>query len=294
MFSIIKLDSATVKEYEMMTYPLWYSRWQNLENTGSIVALGASKASQAIGLALAEIIPNTGIAQILSLFVKPKYRQIGIGTALLNSLEQDLRRFGCTKMQLTYISGAATTPALERLLNKQNWSSDQSEMIVCNSTTNMLKNAPWLDSYFLPSSFSIFPLVELTLAEYQAIQKQQAIAPWYPEILSPFRGELPVEPLNSLGLRYRGEVVGWIATHRISPDTIRYTSLFVRKDLQKMGRAISLLAEAVKIQVNSDIPQCICAVFTDNEPMVRFVERRLVPFLTKVQETKRSHKLLIA
>jgi GNAT superfamily N-acetyltransferase/predicted GNAT family acetyltransferase len=293
MYSIIKLDSATVKEYEMMTYPLWYSRLQNLENTGSIIALGVSKASQPIGLALAEIIPNTGIAQILSLFVKPKYRQSGIGSALLNSLEQELRRFGCTKMQLTYISGAATMPALEHLLSKQNWSSDRSQMIVCNTTTNILKNAPWLDSYFLPSSFSIFPLVELTLAEYQTIQEQQAIAPWYPEILSPFRGELPVEPLNSLGLRYRGEVVGWIATHRISPDTIRYTSLFVRKDLQKMGRAISLVAEAIKIQVNSDIPQCICAVFTDNEPMVRFVERRLVPFLTKVRETKRSHKLLI-
>jgi len=269
------------------------TRLKNLKSTESILALGVSIGSQPIGLIIAEITLNTNHAQILSLFVKPKYRNSGIGTALIVRLERYIIKSSfCKILELNYSYHSATVSALERLLNKQGWSQPQPQMLLCYSTTNILKNAPWLYSYLLPSSFRIFPLVELTVEEYQAIQQQQVLAPWYPEILSPFKGELPVEPLNSLGLHYQGQVVGWMATHRISPDTIRYTSLFVRKDLQKMGRAIPLIAEAIKLQVNSNISHCTCGIIYNNEPMVRFVRRRLSPFLNEVQEIKRVYKYL--
>jgi hypothetical protein len=53
-----------------------------------------------------------------------------------------------------------------------------------------------------------------------------------------------MEPVNSLGLRFDGQIVEWIITHRIAPGTTRYTALFVHKELQKT-RALALLPLAI-------------------------------------------------
>lgn len=291
-YDLLKLDSSSIREYEKLIYPSWRTHLSSLINEKSIIAIGAAIDSKPIGLGVAKLISFSDRSQILSLFVKPMYRDRGVGSALLDRLERELIQSGSTNANLSYLKDGTTTPALKQTLHKQGWNLPHSEMLVCYSTAQKLQNAPWLYTYPLPPSFSSFPLVELTLEEYQTIERQQAIEPWYPESLSPFKGELPVEPLNSLGLRYQGQVVGWIATHRVAPDTIRYTSLFVRKDLQKMGRAISLLAEAIKRQVNSEIPQCTCTVSFENKAMMSFVKRRLAPFLTQTREIVRSHKLL--
>ena len=289
--NLILLNDSLLTSYLHLTYPIWRSRLQQPEYKELTIAIGAELNDQPVGLAIANIIPDTNKAQISSLYVQPKYRQQRIGGSLLRSLSQKLRLLGCRELELGYTAQATTTFALEKLLARQGWSIPQPKMLVCHSITERMKQAPWLSSYRLPKAFSIFPLVELTRQEYQTIQQQQAHEPWYPEILSPFGGDLPVEPLNSLGLRYQGQVVGWMATHRIAPDTIRYTNLFVRQDLQRMGRAIPLIGKAIKLQLKSNIPRYTCAAEVGNKSMVKFVRRRLQPFLTEVRESRQSHKL---
>ena len=288
----VRLDWIAMQPYLHLTYPIWRTRLQQPESKESIVAVGVEVNSQPVGLAIASLVFHTDKAQIVSIYVLPEYRQQGIGGSLLHSLSRELQRRGCRQIELIYTAKVPTTVALEKLLTQQGWNMPQPRMLLCYSTTERLKKAPWLYSYRLPATFSIFPLVELTTQEYQTIQQRQARSPWYPENLSPFNSDLPVEPLNSLGLRYRGEIVGWMATHRIAPDTIRYTNLFVRQDLQKMGRAIPLLAEAIKLQLKSNISHCTCATEVSNKSMVKFVRRRLRPFLTQVRESRQSHKLL--
>ena len=291
--NLLDLDNFTVQSYKHLTYPLWRDRLHRSQYRNSIFAVGAEYNLEPVGLAIANLIPLTKKAQIVSLYVKPKYRRRGIGGMLLDKISRKLSALGFGELELRYTASANSTPALESLLSQQGWSVPQPKMLVCYSTAEKMQQAPWLYSYRLPQTFSIFPLVELTSQEYQTIQQQQARQPWYPEILSPFQAELPVEPLNSLGLRYQGQVVGWMATHRIAPDTIRYTSLFVRRDLQKMGRAIPLVAEAIKLQLKSSVSQYTCATQIDNQQMVNFVRRRLQPFLTQVRESKQSYRLLI-
>ena len=287
--NFILLDSLTVLAYQHLTYPLWRKQLSEIDGTSSIIAVGAEFNALPVGLAIAYRFPEGNKAQILSIFVQPEYRRRGIGKRLLENLSQRLSAKGCDRLELSYTSKTESTSALEKLLNRQSWSIPQPKMLVCHSNQDTISKAPWLYSSRLPATFEVFPLSKLTVREYQIIQQKQARSPWYPEILSPFKGELPVEPLNSLGLRYRGEVVGWMATHRIDPQTIRYTSLFVRKDLQRMGRAIPLIAEAIKRQLQTDIPNYICTAAVENKPMVKFVRRRLQPFLTQIQESKQTH-----
>jgi hypothetical protein len=166
-------------------------------------------------------------------------------------------------------------------------------MLICKGQAEAIIQAPWMKRYSrIPSSYSIFPWLEITQEERQAIQQQQETQPWIPEDLIPFQYEKHLEPITSLGLRYQGQVVGWMINHRLSPDTIRYTCSFVRKDLQKMGRIISLYAEAAKLQVQAKISNVIWTVPVAHESMVNFVKHRWDPYLASIGETKGTFKFL--
>jgi len=292
MYTIKSLDKSTATLYQELTFPSFQPRLQTLEAQGATIAIGASLMQQPFGLALAEIQNDSRAAKILSLFVKPRYRRLGVGTALLAQLEETLSHKGCTKAEIVYTSGNPSTAALERLLQKLNWTPPQPRMLLCKSTTEKIVAAPWLYRYSLPSEFTILPWFELTLAQRRRIQLRQNQQRWYPDALTPFHDENKLEPLNSLCLIYQTEVVGWMITHRIASNMIRYTSLFVRQDLQKLGRAIPMLTEAIKRQVNSEVFYGIWTVSIDNRRMVNFVNRRLAPYMISMAQTQGAIKWL--
>ncbi|NEQ87396.1 MAG: hypothetical protein F6K26_47470 [Moorea sp. SIO2I5] len=143
----------------------------------------------------------------------------------------------------------------------------------------------------MPSSYQIFPWVEITQAERKRIEEQQQ-QPWIHPDLVPWKYEKELEPLNSLGLRYQGQVVGWVITHRITPDTIRYSSMFVRDDLQKMARGMALVVNAIQRQAQVNIPKYVFSVKKTNTAMSNFVKKHMSPYLTSFEESRGSFKTL--
>ena len=99
-----------------------------------------------------------------------------------------------------------------------------------------------------------------------------------------------LEPLNSLGLRYQGEVIGWTITHRIDSETIRYSVMFVEERFQRMGRGFSLLTQAVKRQIDSGIPYATAAVSNNNPSMLHCVERYHKPYAMFISESRYSYR----
>ena len=295
MYRLDRLKNAfTACVYQPLTFPLFRPLLQTLKPQSSIVAIAASDSNQPIGLALAQIQPDQQSCKVLSIFVKPNYRKQGIGTALLHKLEAELRQCHCDRAELVYMTGNPTIPSLERLLQKDNWTPPQSRMWVCRSTTETFANAPWIQRKTLPADYQIFPWQNITTDECQAIERSQAASPWIPRDLYPFQPEENLEPLNSLGLRYQGQVVGWLITHRLNSDTIRYSYGFVRQDLQKMGRLIFLMVNAVQLQIKAKTtPNMICVVSCDRAPMLQFVRKHMAPYLTAIEETRGCFKSLI-
>ena len=100
-----------------------------------------------------------------------------------------------------------------------------------------------------------------------------------------------MEPLNSLGLRRDGAVVGWMATHRLRADLVQYTCLFVREGVAR-GRSIALLAEAVRRQVRAGVPLMAFMMDASNAAMHRFLERRLTPYVVSRADVRRAGKHL--
>ncbi|MBF0397612.1 MAG: GNAT family N-acetyltransferase [Desulfobacterales bacterium] len=280
--------------YRTMTFLRFQEDVDNFKPDGSLIAFKAIDANeQPIGLGLAHSIPIEGI--ILSVFVDSKHRNKGIGTLLFQKLEQALfdRSHLCIFVQ--YQGDTSDTPSFERILKKQNWTPPIVQKLICEVDRNIFK-APWIRHPISPE-FSVFPWTKLTDKERSMILHKQQAEQWYQEDLSPFNGESSIEPSNSVGLSYKGEVAGWCITHRVAPNTIRYTAMFLRKDLRSSGLGILLLAESVRrlekaVQIDKDLVDfhSIWMIEKKNDLMIKFAERYLLPWNVRVSEIKYSQK----
>ncbi len=284
------LISQNRENYQRLTYPRYRPLLDNLQDS-RYIAISAEYNQEILGLAIGEI--DYTAAEVLSLFVIPEYRGQGIGNELFVALETEIRAKNCRQIDLIYIPNQ-TVIALEKILQKNGWSEPKVRMLVCITDPKNLKDLTWLNlDKKLPEDYEIFPWRELTSKERKTIEELQEKSPWYPDILSPFTEEDIIEPINSLGLKYNHQVVGWMITHRISENTIRYTKLFVKEELQSIGRGIALLGRAIKLQINHpEINQGSFTVQVENEKMVNFTERRLKPYLDSFRKSFISSKLM--
>lgn len=292
MYTVSLLNAFTAPGYESFTYPAYRDLLRCIDSTGTVVAVGATYESEKVALAMGRVIfPDRG--EVLSLYVANKHRLLGLGAALLSRLEGVLAGSGCTRLLLTYPAGRPSTMALDRLLARRNWAPSQARMLLCRVHTG-IAHAQWVQRDSLPKPYRIFPWAEITRIQAAAIERKQERESWIPENLVPFQHERDAEPINSLALSHEEEVVGWVLTHRIASDTIRYTVLFVRSDLQRLGLGVSLLAEAIRRQI-SVLGQCSFGSFgvpVENTPMIRFVNKRFSPYLISRVETRGTFKLV--
>ncbi len=291
MLQLELLNPLTALPYQAFTFPTFRARLQRLGPLS--IAIGAVKAGCPVGLVLAELSPDLRVAEVLSIFVTPAARRSGVGTALLTQLEQTLAERGCTEVQMVFMTGKPAIAALEQLLEKRHWTAPEPRMIVCKSTIDRITQAPWMAQNRLPASFTLFPWHELTAAERDTLHQEQQTATWFPADLAPLAQEQEnLEPLNSLGVRYQGSVVGWVMTHRLNADTIRYTCSFIRADLQRRGRIIPLYVEAIRRQAIAGIPNGIWTVPLRHTAMFNFVQNRMASYMTSIEMTKGTTKQL--
>ena len=280
--------SENLEKYQRLTYPPYRPILDNLQDS-KYIAISAEDNQEILGLTMGKIDYKKNIGEVLSLFVIPEYRRQGIGNQLLVALETEFRGKNCQQIDLIYIPNQ-TIIALEKIFQKNAWSKPKARMLIGLGERETIKNMPWLNlDQKLPLGYEIFPWGELTSKERTILEKSL----WYPDILSPFTEEDIIEPINSLGLRYNHQVVGWMITHRISENTIRYTILFVKEELQSIGRGIALLGRSLKLWVlnHPEINQGSFAVLIDNEKMAKFTERRLKPYLASFRQSFISSKL---
>ena len=291
MYNYIVLDNLTAPTYKHLTYPWLQERLDKLLPSDlTNIALGVVLQGQPVGLVLAEYSINQNQANILSLIVAKEHRQRGLGTALLIQIEEILKGYGCQQLNLLYTLNLAT-PILERMLKQQNWTPASFYSLQCLTNRATINQAPFLHGYTLPKKFTIFPWAELTAQERAKIeQRDEGLN--YPEELSPFK-EDQIEVVSSVGLRYREEVVGWSIVQRVMPNCVTYKALFVKPEFRSLAIGVYLLAASINLQLTDDkVTEAMFIVLTENTRMVRFVNRRLAPYLTAINSFWKSSKLV--
>lgn len=263
------------------------------------IIVGALQNNTPIGVALATRFPHNKVADIEYMFVSPAYRHHQIGAQLFLFLEQELIKESCIGMTMVYPENEPTTPILEKLMRNSGWDKPRLFMIRCQFKVadfnplwyvNLLeKKNQWVNE----SEVCIFPWRELKLQERNLLYHQQEQGR-IPLEISPFKEPEKIEYLNSLGLRYKEEVIGWIVTHRIEPEMIRYSSLYIHKEYQFLGYSMHLLCQAICLHKQSGVPFGMLEINVRQAApsWMSFVKRRLIPYAASVVKFRQSWRIL--
>jgi GNAT superfamily N-acetyltransferase len=298
-YALQPLAGLTVGEvlqhYEELTFPPVARRLAVRSTNGvwcGAVALGAGGP---VGLALVEVAATAepGTAQLFSLAVLPDHRGRKLGGALVGVAERVARDAGCVAIQGAFRTSWRDCPAIEALLASRGWSSPETRMVLARSESAFAHAYLRAPATELPVEAEIFSWEQLTAAERGQILGRQEDDPWFPAVLTPFQEEPRLEPTISVGLRWQGEVTGWLICHRVAFDTLQYSAYFVRQDLRGRGLGQALLREGIRRRLaDPDIRRAILAVDARNHRVRALVEGRFRHFFTGISELRVSGKRL--
>jgi GNAT superfamily N-acetyltransferase len=279
MFVVEPLSPGAAESYAQFSFP--YFRGLLARPGADIVAIGASLAGRPLGLALAQLAGERR-AQLHSVAVADGYRRQGVATALLDRLDRELAARDCDVVYAVYLSGEKAG-VIEALLSARGWSAPRLRRLVGAADLARSAEVPWIAAARFPPEFSVE-----AWASVDAAEKSRLAAP---AALDPFPTE-PVAAEVSLALRCRGELAGWAIWTKCGESRLRCARLFVRPQMQRMARGVVLLARSIQLAHAAGWRDAIFDVAIEDQAMVRFVKRRLAPFLTSLRESRDSFKKL--
>lgn len=265
--------------------------WPTL-HAPQFINIGVSLSGMPVGLVCAEL-KRDYTADLRSIVVARESRRKGVATLLLRTIEQTLSDCGCAGVSVTYASSGGPHPAIEHLLQKTGWRPLEARGILCKTDYASLSQAEWMKHKSFPPGYDCHLLSALPENSRSRIIQSQAVQPWFPDVLNPFVDEEDIETKTSLAITHGDEVVGWCVCHRVSEFATQCKSLFVRKELQNRGLAITLLVRTIELGRVLRHQSFFFDVAFDKVKMIRFVERRMLPYLQSVRTIYRSRKSLI-
>lgn len=287
MIEVAPLTARDADAYAHLTFPLF--RPQLAEN--GLLAVGAACAGQPVGLALAR--PGRA-AELLSVAVAAPWRGRGVAGRLLAELEAGLAAGGSETLSAVWIAGQPSTPALEHLLSRRGFDAPQARMLVCRARLSRLAESPLVARRRPPRRGRIVGWDELTAAQRDALRASTRDPARCPDWAQPFFEEERIEAACSVALEDDGAVLGWMIAHRIAPDTVRYSRLYVLRGAAQ-GAGFALAAEAAWRQhsrLGNAAPFGSCDLAVSNRMMTNFLGRHLRPWLESVTASKGASKAL--
>ncbi len=257
------------------------------EATGSLAPVGLVVAEQPLRA-------EDGPPELLSVFVAGAHRQRGLATRLVGAMERELARRGAASVEAVYTTGKPSISAIERLFDARGWDAPILRTMTVKFTMAEALGTPWFGRMgLLPAGAEIFSWVDLTPAERQQLRESNDRAPWIANSLQPWRHDhLGFDPVSSVGLRYRGEVVGWVINHQIDARTVRFTCSFMRKDLSRRARIVPLYSEAIRRLSETGCEVCTLVTPTVYPGMIEFLRRHCSPYASFTGETRGTRKAL--
>lgn len=256
------------------------------------VAVGAMDGDLPVGLALGMAGPAQDF-ELLSVFVPALMRRQGIGSALLKRLEQRFLAMGA-RLGVHHLTVDPHHQDSVRFLMKNGWHKPVMTKLICHSTMDNAFQTPWLVRATVPERYAIVDWTAVSARARRAIVA--GIGTWVPEDLNPYNFEEGCHAPTSVALLDKAAdeaVCGWVITHLIDEDTLRWTCSFVDQAAQSSGRIVPLWLACAKRQRAMNGPQRFIYTIPVEKPrMAQFAVRRMRPWLTALHLACTTHKRL--
>jgi GNAT superfamily N-acetyltransferase len=225
--------------------------------------------------------------ELLSVFVAPAARHQGVGAQLVQALEDAIAASQFPRITAVYMTGNAEISFLEKLLKRRAWSPPEARMHVLKCSLEQARTMPWYGKYKLGKGFELFPWAELSSEAMDRLKASHRATDWIAADLKPWEYDTQMlEPSASLGIRFMDEIVGWVISHRISNDTVRFTCAFIRRDLARQGRILPAFSEACERARQAGFTRMMFATPAHHPEMSRFTERWCAPWASSWTETR--------
>ena len=181
-------------------------------------------------------------------------------------------------LSVIYPDRVPETPVIEEFLKKNGFTGKQLAWAEFLFDYSRFVPEWFFQDFKWPEGFQVFPWNELSYGEALQIKMKHANQT-VPGDVYPFAMDSPFDSLNSLGLRYNGEIIGWMITQRLDPDTVCYAQLFIDFEFQKKGYALFLLVEALRIHYKHQVKWGLFKVnvMQSSSQWLKFIRFRLAP-----------------
>ncbi len=293
-----------IRELTINEYPLFQSKTFNIHQEKMLseadcrIAFGAWLNGLPAGMALFRIPEqqegNISKIYFLSVFVTSLFRKSGIASKLLEESEQILVEKGFNKITGQYQKEFPMSGVAEKMLEKRGWECEPFRLVVSSHHGVGFLDDPLLKRIHgnLPKDYEYFLWKNISEEESKMLkEKIEKLSPAY----NPFNYEDYLS-YNSVGLKYKGEVVGWFITlkHHI-PNTTNYANMFVFSEHSKKGYGIGLFYETIRLEKlhlgeNYLQQKFVAHVYYTNPPMIKLTERKLLKHATELTHYQRATK----
>ncbi len=286
VFSLRKLsNSKEADPFRSLTFPAYRNFLEFNALDGEILAIGAIKDDTPCGLILLKINSVLRKAELLSIFITPRFRKQGIALLLMQKILAECKILNLQKIFATYMNNQITIKDMEGLLKKTGWSPPLVRMLVVHCTLESIHKAPWLNRFFPPKGYQVVSWASVTKSERAALIASNIQTPWIQSDLVPFDYEKNYDQATSVALKVNGAILGWCLTHAVA-GTLRFTCSFVRNDLQRLGRIILLYDEAVARMSKAGYTVGMWTIPVTNKRMIEFARKHMQPYSIIFAETR--------
>lgn len=293
-YDLAQLTEEARLYYRPFIIPSSLSTFDKIQNpeTFKLTVVEAKLENELRGVALIQFNVNNRTGELFSLFVQEEYRRQGIGTSLFKSFEDLLLKEGSRALGFQYNKEDPLSIAIDKILANQDWPPAKVYLIRCLFDVYQF-NPPWFQkTYKLAKGLKSSPWKKIRAPEKAHIKnfwEQGTFMPY----LYPFNEEKTIDPINSLILRHKHQLIGWMITNRIDNKTIRYTSLYIDREYMLKGYAIILLMQAIHLQKKSGVQWAYFEVNLEHidDSWWKFVKKRLIPYADRVEKMKWAFRI---
>ena len=241
-------------------------------NMDSVIAYGAEYFDTQCGAIFARLKrePDGIECEVTSFFVLPFFRKKGVGSGLLNALQNKLKQLNIKKIKVNAITSEKNIELLEEFLIKRGFSKarlltevymfDPKVLINENKLIKSILNS----DFELPEKIEFLPKNEVREELLEKVRNKEGID--YPDVLSPFANEFNLDDeCTQFAVFDDKEIVGWMTALRTPENSILYRSLFVREDYRKSALGYFIFNSIIKLHTERYVDKKILyAIDLDN------------------------------